>query len=231
MNAVYILFSGGYDSSYTVVNMLNSYEKKIEKPDIFLISVNATFLLHKAEREKKARETMISYWKKRYPNINIISQELLIDIKDLHVVSAYGLTQPLFWIPSLMMCVDMKKYDNISIVFSYICGDQALSYKEEIETICRCVGKIMYVNDNIVLFDKDSSNDRIFVKFPNLVTYKEKIIEDLISKDQYIFETCTTCENVDEDDFCGRCVPCRNLKACFNNILSDNDVSDNVKKQ
>jgi 7-cyano-7-deazaguanine synthase in queuosine biosynthesis len=79
----------------------------------------------------------------------------------------------------------------------------------------------MYDN-NIKLFNKDSSDDRLFVKFPNLLTYKEEIIEDLINKDQYIFETCTTCESTGEDDFCGRCNPCRNLKACFNNILSDN---------
>ena len=67
MKGIYILFSGGYDSSYLTNRVLMDLKSKNDKEsEVNLISLDATFLASKAEREKQAREKLLNYWKAKF---------------------------------------------------------------------------------------------------------------------------------------------------------------------
>lgn len=232
-NAIYILFSGGFDSTYLISKILK--EKIIDKEiDIYLISVKSDFLGNKKIREEKSRKELLLYWKNKYNNYNIINQEISISIENLKISNpSSGLYQPLFWIPSLLSCIKFNYYNKISLLFSYILNDQALQFRKNIENIIYSYIDMMYIEKinldyNINLIE-DKKNFHIM--FPLSLTNKEDIIKELIENHREEFLLCTTCEDpYYENDFCGVCTPCRNLLRSLNLLYYDDYINSDIKE-
>ena len=238
MQGVYILFSGGYDSSYMVEKVLsniNGYENK-EKYEVNLVSIEGTFSGKKTQREIEARNKLLNYWKAKYYNIKINHYIIKVDITkfSLNTMKKPGLSQPLIWLPALLMSLDFSLYDNIMLIFTYICGDQALSFTENIKNIVYNTIDIACI-DHVNAFKIDdfgnnkNCKDKLNICFPLRAVYKEDIIVQLIKTDPFIFDNCTTCENPEEKDFCNECTPCKVLKSVFLNIISDRSIEESVK--
>lgn len=232
MKGIYILFSGGYDSTYLVHNVLENIKKgkddyNKDNIELNLISVVASFSPNKTDREKMARDRLLQYWKAKYFDIKIVDLELKIDVSKFSLnVYKTGLSQPHFWISSLMASIDYYKYEEINLLFSYICGDQALVYRHELETICNATYK-MSISESSELPFYIINKPKLNVLFPLMIKYKEDILTKLILNDKFLFDNSTSCESADKKDLCGNCTPCRCLRTALANIINDkNTVSD-----
>ena len=229
---IFILFSGGYDSSYLVSKVLNKfenigYDSVTNNTEINLVSIEANFSGSKTDREKETRKKLIDYWKRKY-SIKINCSTIKIDVSDLKVKTTIGLLQPLFWLPSLLTSLDLVNYDCIDILFSYILGDQSLSVKENIDNIINNTLNIAVMDTVDAYFTEYNCKDikaKVNTAYPLSHISKEDLLLDLIRLDQYVFENCTTCENSGPIDFCGFCKPCFTLKQSLNNILSYGAIS------
>ena len=75
MKSVYILFSGGYDSSYLVNKVLQNIKDNHQEEEVALnlISAKCSFSGDKSEREHNARNRLVEYWRSKYYD-NIINQ-------------------------------------------------------------------------------------------------------------------------------------------------------------
>ena len=230
---IFILFSGGYDSSCLVSKVLNKfenigYDSVANNTEINLVSIETNFSGSKTDREKEARKKLIDYWKRKY-SVKIKYNTLKIDISDFRVnTSSIGLMQPLFWLPSLLTSLDLTDYDCIDILFSYILGDQSLSVKESIDNIINNALNIVVfdtVDTYFTDFNCKGIKAKVSTAYPLSLLSKEEVILDLIRLDPYVFENCTTCENSGPVDFCGFCKPCFCLKQSLNNLLNYGGLS------
>ena len=177
MKAVYILFSGGYDSSYLVNKVLQEIKNNHQEEEVSLnlISAKCSFSGNKSEREHYARNRLVEYWRSKYYANVINYSELKIDTEDFRIKNN-GLLQPLFWLPSLLTNIDTTStFSDIYILFSYIEGDQALFYSSEIENIVRSILK--FNTDN---YSYGHYEPNVQIMFPLKYTRKPDIITRLI---------------------------------------------------
>ena len=70
---------------------------------------------------------------------------------------------------------------------------------------------------------------RLLQQQPLRYYYKKDIIHYLYNKDKFLLENSTSCENLDEEDFCGECVPCSHLIAALLELVADKYTYDDER--
>ena len=236
--AIYIPFSGGFDSTYMVLKTLDKYKTMIkdedDEIDIYLITITATFTKFKFERENTARQKLITYFKTEYKGIKIhhSTAQMEFDGANLHQSGMILLPYYAFMCTGI---VDLNYYDEAEIIFSTICGDQIAAYQHELKNIIYSTLAVQYLA-------LDHPEKRVEVKFPLITKYKEEILVDLIIRDLktcksgiILTDACSCCEDYSytvED--CGVCNPCRNLRSAllniYNNFFSDKVIDSTVRQ-
>ena len=207
-NIKVVLFSGGFDSTYMLHDICRHSDPNTK---IQIISITATFLHREKEsREIEARKRILNYMKAKYYNLEFIEDTINLDFTKSTFKFSAGLFQPLFWISSLVTL--LKEDKEHDIIFSYICGDQALSYKEDIKSIVR---SSLSINNN------DTTAN---IEFPLEFLDKSVIIGRLIDEDEFLFYNATSCET-GESDYCGKCVPCNHTIQALTNIVVSNNIN------
>ena len=116
------------------------------------------------------------------------------------------------WLPFMYLLVSEEYEFN----FSYICDDQAITHIDDFKKILETAGH----------FQKGT---KIITKFPLRYFYKRDIISRLVHEDKFLFENATSCEGIDEEDFCGECVPCKCLRSTLIDLICDDEVSEEDK--
>lgn len=203
----FMMFSGGYDSTYLLDKLMS------ENNEVTILTIEADFLMSKVDRENIARERILSYLKSKYYGCTLIAKKLKLSIRECNIDSS-GLSQVLFWLPSI--CMFTPPNEDTMINFSYIVGDQELSHKDDIREMIR--------------ISSHFRNKSLSGKFCMEYMHKHTVIEQLISKDKFLFENATTCEDAYADeDFCGKCVPCNNLKSALLHIIADSHTDDSIR--
>ena len=233
MKAVYILFSGGYDSSYLVNKVLQEIKNNHQEEEVSLnlISAKCSFSGNKSEREHYARNRLVEYWRSKYYANVINYSELKIDTEDFRIKNN-GLLQPLFWLPSLLTNIDTTStFSDIYILFSYIEGDQALFYSSEIENIVRSILKF-----NTDDYSYGHYEPNVHIMFPLKYTRKPDIITRLIEDDEFVFDNSTSCEGYEDNSWnkynvCCECVPCKHLKESLLIIENYGTITDKVRQK
>lgn len=229
---IYIPFSGGFDSTALILDIITQLDKD-NIYDIYLISIPLCFTRNKTLRENKAREDIISYINSMRLSDNISIQELSITMNYIENKHFYirkngmALQQIYSFISSL--CIDLNRYDKNYLLLSFICGDQICSFEKEIRNI---------VYNNLSILNSCSSIDRIMkcakVIFPYKLTYKEQIIKFLIEYEKKykvsIIEYCSCCESINKSiDNCGHCNPCKALKGALINLYIDISLKKDIR--
>lgn len=223
--AIYIPFSGGFDSTYTILTVLDNYKKKEKDdcPDINLITIEASIINHKFNRESTARERLLTYFRTEYKNINIDQKIIRLDTKNC---SIHGCGMPLLPFFAFMCteAIDLNYYDEAEIMFSIICGDQVAAYQHELKNIIYNTLAVQYCG-----LGKDPK-EMVKVHFPVITMFKEEILIDLIKRDLketksgiILTDTCTCCDVFDSNKMedCGECFACRCFKSALLNIYND----------
>ena len=230
---IYIPFSGGFDSTALILDITTQLDKD-NIYDIYLISIPLCFTQNKTRRENKAREDIISYINSMGLSNNIRIQELSITMNYIENKHFYickngmALQQIYSFISSL--CIDLNRYDKNYLLLSFICGDQICSFEKEIKNI---------VYNNLSILNSYNSIDKIKehveVIFPYKLTYKEQIIKFLIEYEKKykvsIIEYCSCCESINKGiiDNCGKCNPCKALKAALINLYIDISLEKDIR--
>ena len=226
MNYV-VLFSGGYDSTYTLSNLSKVLSKvPLNVPEYFNTlrtkSIDDTITCisyyidmtgpEKNKRENKARTDIIEYLQKRdgttiiHKTIYSHSDEsfkILASMERAPYLSKYnGLVQPILWYSQLILYVPAESV----IIGSYISGDDALLHLDDISQIVTSSAKIM--------------KKKVSVEFPLKNIHKADILSELMN-DMTLFNmitSCESCESFDDNDGCGRCIPCHHLISALMDI-------------
>lgn len=234
---MYIPFSGGFDSAYSILTLLDSISKEddsIYDFTINLLSINASCTYPKKMREPLAREQLLSYFKTEYPNVSIRHEEVSIDTSKFHTWGA-GMKLHQFYAVMMALNVDVSLYDKVRIELSYICGDQIAAYQREIEEII--LNALVIAN---VTKTRKDIEDNVRIVFPHVTKYKEDILIDFIKRDMkhteygmHLMDICSTCEGIDmTNDNCGTCNPCKCLKSALLNIYNNfitRDLNDEIR--
>lgn len=227
-----ILFSGGFDSTYLLYKFVDAKNTAIDNgrkepilspgffqdgfcihPDDMIVALS---VYHKdcgsaAQREKEvyAREKIITQLNKTYPKVKIDRLQIDVSIDEhnskyvnrIHSLGKMGLYQPILWMFSNLPF--MQSGDQV--YFSYIAGDEAPAFINEINRIIENCGIIMGVEKPIS------------VHFPLRLREKSEIIYSLYKEGgETLFESAVSCEGFSEDiKFCGRCTPCTRLQTAL----------------
>lgn len=237
MGSHYILFSGGYDSTYVVASILKSIKARKETADVHLVMVEPNFSGAKVAREVEARTKLIEHWRnqyKDYDNLEIVEHKLKIDMTEFPWGKIEGLAQPLFWLPALMSTINYADTRQQHIYICNIAGDDELVRLDSIRNIIYESARLCYypdaINDNVwggvsepfvEHRDKVCMEDFIKVHFPLALHSKTKIIDFMVSNYREEFELATTCECFNEipngHKTCGlQCNTCKDLfSACL----------------
>ena len=196
-----MLFSGGFDSTYLLNELMQ------EENEVTIVCIESNLLgKEKVNRETEARKKIIDYLKAKYYNcrLNVINANIGIDTECSYWPNSNrGLAQPLMWLP--YMCLLTSDCDEIDL--SYICGDQALTHMDDLIKVITAAAHFQHTD--------------IGVRFPLRYYYKKDIIHYLYNKDKFLLENSTSCENLDEEDFCGECTPCSHLIAALLELVAD----------
>lgn len=194
----YILFSGGFDSTYTLYKACKETKEKNPEDTIVTVSFDVDlFGEEKQKREKTARENIIKYMKNKFPEIKLKTMEVDMDLAyTIGAVNNTGLAQ-LGLLTSLFGYIVSicNNTDKCELIFSYIKDDCSTRYLNNIETI---------INN---LFEFQPTKKKPSIIFPLWVISKKDILKKLIKIDKDLFNLCTYCESIDNDK-CGTCAKC-----------------------
>lgn len=204
-----IVFSGGFDSTLVLYNLLN------EGKDVITVEIEVDVSYEKVNMEREARDRIINYLSSKFYDRQIKRNKITIN-SSKSVIKSSGLAQPLFWVPSALLCTEA--FSKNHIYFGYIQNDQT---------------NIEYIKGIVKSAEKLQPYKEFICEFPLLFTSKEEVLYTLIENEPFLFENATTCENAfNKDDFCGDCKPCKHLISALLSLLvyPDKEAYSNVKK-
>lgn len=224
----YLPFSGGFDSTYELLEIIKEAEQKnihTEDYDIHLLSIMPTFTYNKHGRESDARDGVLKYIQDRYPEVNIICESVLLNTTNFSIHYSGGMPLQPIYANLAALQVDVNKYDKIEVIFSFITGDQICAYQDEIESITMNTIKLVNLSKT-----KKEIEKKARVTFPLVTKWKEKILHDMIMNHPKLVDICTTCEGASiGEDNCGNCVPCDCLRSSLINLYIDRKEPEIVR--
>jgi hypothetical protein len=212
----YILFSGGFDSTYTLLKLCEEFKDDDDQICAISILAEITGPL-KLRREKKSRERTINYIKAIYPTHKIENVEIHIpaiqNSKNLYC-NSMGIVQPILWLCNIAPLL----VNGSELYMGYIKGDDAVNMLTHIQN---------FWDESLII----QANKDIKLIFPLLYTEKFQVIRYFIENHPKTLEWLVSCENEGEeiDDLnCGHCTPCRHLAVALMSLLWDDD--DKISK-
>ena len=213
-----LLFSGGYDSTLLLADMIS---KCNDEDEIVAITIRNNLTGEsKNRREESAQHLILHELRKRYPKIRIVHEIIKVESEwQLYVRDTNrGLAQPLMW-----LCSVIPMIENRDIVYlGYLKDDDAGAYMSHIKGLWE---NAMQIQDG----------KSIKLEMPFKCYTKMDVLKYLIRDYDYLFDLCTSCEGLSyhETDVCGQCVPCTHLKCaliqlCVSDIYSVREKAKEV---
>lgn len=223
---IYIPFSGGFDSTCLLLDLLKQAKDNSSYYSFNTITTQLYFSGYKIPREEQAREKIKRYINRVFPGVNINYSEIEINKAKNYTLHQYGMILQQIYAFLSTLTIDIISNDKSYLYFSFICGDQICCFENEIKEICYNCLKIQYSKMSMEEIKK-----KVIIEFPYKINYKEEILEWLITNNREVMDYCTTCDSFDSDeDNCGKCTPCRALKAALINIYVDPQEKEELKE-
>lgn len=210
MKTKVILWSGGFDSTMILLQACENWTEG-NPYEIQLMSVNIPNTGEaKNKRELKVRDEILKYVKERYPKVPIYYNITKVVLEDNLGINTNGnnntgLAQPILWALSTVPLLP----DGCELNFGYIKEDDAIPALSDIESLVNSAAAINQKN--------------LTVNFPLKFVSKTDVLKFYIENALDLIDVCTSCENEDETDLCGRCKPCTHLMEALIRLLADSD--------
>jgi len=195
-----ILFSGGLDSTYAVINALQTSDI-----DVLAVSCDSIGDL-KVAAEKKARDTILTKLEALYNTRALNYRVRSVYGTEVNFPTnrwnSNGLQQVELWLNAAVNTINPDIHSELQI--GYVKGDCAIAFLPNIKAIW----------DNWYAIRKHLSyTDAIELKFPIAHCSKENILSDLnMMGYQWVIDAVWTCEMPIEVrgkiKACGKCIPC-----------------------
>jgi len=201
MKAALIPWSGGLDSTYSVL----TYLKKGYRVDAPYFTIQNNDRKVKCEIETIKRFRDMEPFKTYIDNGKLCvyessSVEILTD-SDCVV----ELTQPPIWLLASFFCVGWRKPVD-ELVISYVLNDCAVSYVDDLRRVWESLRGFVGI---------ENRKHYPELKFPLLKTNKLNIIDGYINQfdnGHDILNNVWWCENPEDGKLCGSCTPCKRYK-------------------
>lgn len=201
-NNNHICWSGGYDSTLVLEQLLESNEdneESVDRYNIFTYSIMTKCLGDiKIKKEKECRKKYLRYASKKYKRTRIVYSEIEPPYDHGYYAQTgagnHKCPQPIIWLNTVIPIIPDKSH----IYFGYIKGDCFWSYgvfkrwAEAFTATTELFGKSIYVHA------------------PLMHTSKYQIVREIHNRN--IKSMVWTCETpTDNGKPCGRCEPCIKL--------------------
>jgi len=196
-----VLFSGGLDSTYLVWKNLK--DGNIVQP-IYIEIENNT---NKTKLEKNRIELLYKEFIKEFSSDNIKSVNYPLSVGVNGGFNSVSLKQVPIWIMGLLTSQNNSLFyiDNITeLQISYVLGDDAISYLDDINSIYKAYNKI-------------ASQPLVPLRFPMTKTCKNQIADALPQQYLDLIVSCEEPRNVNDEseifdyDPCGYCAACKKI--------------------
>lgn len=217
-----VLWSGGFDSTALVTNILINPEKYDFDTvnDILLLCTvcHKNTGCDKLKMEKDARGEMLPIFRHWFPNITIKTAMIDVSVCGSIEPSRYmGLGQPLFWMFNIHPMLNRGDF----LYLAYIQTDDA----------AKMISSLIRLNDCCNEFGGFFGEHKVILRTPMLTFSKEEILMILHNFDNHLPLLCSTCESPIDDKSCGSCIPCNHLKeTLFSMLLSTKPSEQTVAK-
>lgn len=208
-----VIWSGGFDSTYMLYNLIENGDIK-DECDLVSLAVNMCGE-KQISRECAARTQLLEVFKEKYPEISFRTHTINVTYPEFPCcdLGSNGLSQPILWVCNLIPFID----SGSRIYFGYISDDEAIPY--------------LHINQDVVdLFIKYRDLHDVKIEYP-LKFWSKRLILTKVFKDtdnpihNAMLKYCTTCENLLENDYCGDCVPCKNLIFSLLQVIVHNQTN------
>lgn len=203
-----LAYSGGYDSTYTLIRLL---EEADEDDEIIAVSL-VHYLTGEAKLHREHESQIITIDKLRsiFKNRKFTHLEIAISIpwEVGSVRNVRGLSQPVFWISNIIPLIE----NGDAVYLGYIQDDQAMTHLHDIHQMWDAA---LAINGN-----KD-----VKLLLPNQYLPKTDVIKYLLQKYPEVFDSCVSCESVNYNSrskVCGECVPCQHTKMTLMSLAINN---------
>lgn len=197
-----VVWSGGYDSTLLISIVIPNMNLN----DTLVLASVETELTGspKTQRESLARKRILGKVRTLFPDTNIETIIIKLDVEFSDGPGPNrGLGQPIIWASSLIPW--LRPGDTV--YFGYIKNDDATQLLPYV--------KGMFENMSYLQM-YGFSNQQVSFEFPLAVcANKPQVLIWLRSWSEEIFDLCTCCESLMNDDHCSACVPCRHLKSAL----------------
>lgn len=191
MKKVFILWSGGLDSTYLVFDNL----RKGNNVTAGYIEIENNKSVVFKERTSICKLYDIFY--ENYPETFCYKELSKVLIEASGISYLHFKQIPIWLMSSLYVC---GEFDEIQI--AYVMNDDAIAYLEDLKKIHRA--------------NRSIAPDIPPITFPLAKTKKESIIETL---PEFYLKQISFCEGVDSDiPFCGECPSCNRMKNTLENM-------------
>jgi 7-cyano-7-deazaguanine synthase in queuosine biosynthesis len=219
--AVMCLFSGGYDSTFMMIQNLEKGRY------VYPIYVDTIIDDTQKEMEKERAQKIVELLKEKFPN-----QVNFLDIMNMswHVNSHNALNQPQLWVTAAYLnSGDISSKNIREIQIGYVMEDHALSYLKEIKNLYNAHVKFSHIADGWIAPK---------LVFPIIKWAKWDSASYLHDKYPEIFKLCCCCESphavlnngITEYKPCGHCHSCQRMKnEKITNLLDKQDQDDFYK--
>lgn len=200
-----VAYSGGYDSTLTLANLMDSANSDDEIVAVSIVHYNTGEA--KLRREQESRIITVDRLREMYPKIKLSTMEIMVNVpwRLGDGANNRGLSQPIFWVCNLIPLVK----DGDEVYLSYIKDDQAMIHMSDIFRMWNSALKI-----------QDNKNVKLII--PNRYLTKQDVFRNMFMKYPNLVDSCISCESLDyqgRKSVCGYCEPCRHTKMALTNLV------------
>lgn len=204
----YLLFSGGVDSTYEFIELLDLLRKRSED-HLHVIHISASVTTNKQPHELASVIDIVQYLYKKYDDVwkRVHMTPILLTVGGDYI-NGYGYgTQHLFWMPTILAYMNYAAIvgDNVTNIIHdcTIMGDHIIRSLKEID------------NAIIALYDSRysmySKQNELKIDHPLMHKSKRALLEELMTRNKDIVRSTFSCENPKTTDHCGHCEKCTEI--------------------
>lgn len=231
-------WSGGFDSTALLVELLKMLKKKHEKEvemdcedfsKLTVITIESANVLNSKGSFAKERQAGIKRLIK--PLINPIESCVKwADINfrvDNSITHASGLFLPQIWMSCISMYHD-SRYKNHAVI-SYIASDHSLNHMHDMEQLIKLnVGFThgLKIEDGFSFLRPSE----ITVSFPYRYLNKSGILKKLYNENPELINLCFTCQYGTESHNNCICLSCKSIKSAMISFITDRDNTTEMKE-
>lgn len=187
MKVPLVLFSGGMDSTYLVSYML------AETGPIDILYVNGGQAPEKMKLELEARDRLIEFMNREYPN-KIQRQYEILQPVYLHDGQSKKWTQPNAWMQGAYRVLDANRHCSVRIAYVGSDGANFGHHLHHVEKQWENMLKVGFTGEHVPL------------EFPILHFSKLEVLEAI---DKRLLPMVWVCEMPSEGKACQKCSPCK----------------------